>query len=495
MRAGGVLMPITSLSSPHGIGSMGKEAYEFVDFLRDAGQTYWQLLPICPTSYGDSPYQSFSTFAGNPYLIDPEKLIEDGYLFRNELDSIDWETTPDRVNYEVMYKKRFPMLKKAVTRFLEKPEKEYEKFIEDNGFWIEDYALFMALKDAHGGKSWQMWEDSVRLREKDTLEQMCQEYRQQIDFWKAVQYLFKKQWDKLKAYANENGIFLIGDLPIYVALDSSDVWSRPSQFQLDKDLIPTEVAGCPPDGFSADGQLWGNPLFDWDAMKKDGYSWWIKRIEHIFSLFDVLRIDHFRGFAGYYAIPYKDKNARNGRWRKGPGMDLFKHIEKKLGRRKIIAEDLGFLTPDVRELLKECGYPGMKVLEFAFDSRDGDGNDYRPYRYPEKCIAYVGTHDNDTACGWMKTAPYKDRRIAKEYLGLSGREGYNWGMMRAIWASRADTAIVTSQDLLGLGSEARMNIPSTVGNNWVWRAMPGVFDKQLAKKIRGKMEIYARLPQ
>ena len=299
----------------------------------------------------------------------------------------------------------------------------------------------------------------------------------------------------LKAYANENGIFLIGDLPIYVALDSSDVWSRPSQFQLDKNLVPTEVAGCPPDGFSADGQLWGNPLFDWDAMKKDGYSWWIKRIEHSFSLFDVLRIDHFRGFAGYYAIPYEDENAINGRWRKGPGMDLFKHIEKKLGHRDIIAEDLGFLTPDVRKLLKECGYPGMKVLEFAFDSRDGDGNDYRPYRYPEKCIAYVGTHDNDTACGWMKTAPAKDRRVAKEYLGLSGREGYNWGMMRAIWESRADTAIVTSQDLLGLGSEARMNIPSTLGNNWVWRAMPGVFDKQLAKKIRGKMEIYARLPQ
>lgn len=495
MRAGGVLMPITSLSSPYGIGSMGKEAYEFVDFLRDAGQTYWQLLPICPTGYGDSPYQSFSTFAGNPYLIDPEKLIEDGYLLRNEVDSIDWETTPDRVNYEVMYKKRFPMLKKAVTRFLENPGKEYEKFIENNGFWIEDYALFMTLKDAHGGKSWQMWEEPVRLREKDTLEQVRNKYRQQVDFWKAVQYLFKKQWDMLKAYANENGIFLIGDLPIYVALDSSDVWSRPSQFQLDKNLVPTEVAGCPPDGFSSDGQLWGNPLFDWDAMKKDGYSWWIKRIEHSFSLFDVLRIDHFRGFAGYYAIPYEDENARNGRWRKGPGMDLFKHIEKKLGHRDIIAEDLGFLTPDVRKLLKECGYPGMKVLEFAFDSRDGGGNDYRPYRYPEKCIAYVGTHDNDTACGWMKTAPAKDRRVAKEYLGLSGREGYNWGMMRAIWESRADTAIVTSQDLLGLGSEARMNIPSTLGNNWVWRAMPGVFDKQLAKKIRGKMEIYARLPQ
>ena len=488
-------MPITSLSSPYGIGTVGKEAYKFVDFLKQAGQTYWQLLPICPTGYGDSPYQSFSTFAGNPYMIDPEKLIEDGYLLKEEIDDVDWETTPDRVNYEVMYKKRFPVLEKAVKRFLKDPEREYDAFLKQNSFWIEDYALFMALKDAHGGKSWQMWEESVRFREKSTIEQMSKKYEQQITFWKVLQYLFKKQWDQLKAYANANGIFLIGDLPIYVALDSADVWSRPSLFQLDKNLIPTEVAGCPPDGFSADGQLWGNPLFDWDVMKQDGYAWWIKRIEHSFLLYDKLRIDHFRGFAGYYAIPFEDKDARNGRWREGPGIDLFEQIEKKLGRRDIIAEDLGFLTPDVRKLLRKCGYPGMKVLEFAFDSRDGNGNYYRPYLYPKKCIAYVGTHDNDTACGWMKTAPAKDRRVAKEYLGLSGREGYNWGMMRAIWESNADTAIVTAQDLLGLGSEARINVPSTLGNNWVWRAMPGVFDEQLAEKIRGKMEIYARLPR
>ena len=494
MRTGGVLMHITSLSSPHGIGTMGKEAYEFVDFLKASGQTYWQLLPICPTGYGDSPYQSFSTFAGNPYLIDPEILIDEGYLTRKEIDNVDWETTPDRVNFEVMYKKRFPVLKKAVKRFLKAPEKDYGKFLRSNGYWLDDYALFMALKDAHSGKSWQMWEKPIRFREKEALKQMREKYSGQVEFWKVLQYLFKKQWDNLKAYANGNGIRLIGDLPIYVALDSSDVWSSPSLFQLDKDLIPTEVAGCPPDGFSADGQLWGNPLFDWDAMKKKGYSWWIKRIEHSFDLYDMLRIDHFRGFAGYYSIPFGEKNAKNGRWREGPGTDLFDQIEKKLGRRDIIAEDLGFLTADVKKLLKKCGFLGMKVLEFAFDSRDGDGNTYRPFCYPQKCIAYVGTHDNDTACGWMKSAPAKDRRVAKEYLGLSGREGYNWGMMRAIWASRADVAIVTAQDLLGLGSEARMNTPSTLGNNWVWRALPGVFDEQLAAKIRNKMELYARLP-
>ena len=488
-------MHITSLSSPHGIGTLGKEAYEFVDFLKQAGQTYWQLLPTCPTGFGDSPYQSVSTFAGNPYLIDLEKLVEEGYLKRSEIDNIDWEAPADRVNYEVMYQKRFPVLKKAVDRFMKKQEPGFAAFIKQNRFWVEDYALFMALKDAHGGAAWQMWEDPIRFRKKKALDEARQTYERQIHFWKVLQYLFKKQWDGLKAYANANDIYLIGDLPIYVALDSADVWSKSSLFQLDKNLMPTEVAGCPPDGFSADGQLWGNPLFDWDAMKKDRYRWWIERIDHSFGLYDLLRIDHFRGFAGYYSIPFGEVNAQKGRWRQGPGMELFDEIEKQLGKRNIIAEDLGFLTPDVRKLLRACGYPGMKVLEFAFDSRDGNSNDYRPYCYPKKSIAYVGTHDNDTACGWMVTAPAKDRAVAKEYLGLSKREGYHWGMMRAIWESNADIAIVQAQDLLGLGSESRMNTPSTLGGNWTWRAKAGAFDGALAEKTWSKMELYARLPK
>ena len=310
-----------------------------------------------------------------------------------------------------------------------------------------------------------------------------------------LQYFFKRQWSALKKYANDNGILIIGDVPIYVAYDSADVWASPKEFQLDKKLCPTEVAGCPPDAFTADGQLWGNPLYDWDKMKKENFSWWRKRMSHCFDLFDMVRIDHFRGFSGYYAIPFGDKTARNGRWREGPGLDFVKMlgecVSEKGIKNGIIAEDLGFLTADVRRLLKKSGYPGMKVLEFAFGTREG--NEYRPYHYPAKCVVYVGTHDNDTACGWMKTASVTDRKIAREALNLTRAEGYAWGMMRAIWDSPADTAIVQAQDLLELGSEARMNIPSTTGCNWTWRALPGVFTDELAGKLRSKTELYGRL--
>ena len=493
MRASGILLHISSLPSPHGIGTMGAAAKDFVDFLVKAGQAYWQILPVCPTSYGDSPYQSFSTFAGNPYFIDLDLLAKAGLLQPEEYESIDWESTPDCVNYGALYQKRYAVLHKACARLLAAPPADYADFLAKNAFWLPDYALFMALKDAHNGVCWQQWEEPLRRREPETLAAARAKYAADIDFWQAVQYLFYTQWRDLKAYANAKGIEIIGDLPIYVAEDSVDVWSCPQEFQLDENLVPTEVAGCPPDGFSATGQLWGNPLFDWDAMAANGYAWWVRRIRHLCGIYDVLRIDHFRGFAGYYAIPYGDKTAENGRWRTGPGYALFATVKKELGSPRIIAEDLGFLTDDVRALLKECAYPGMKVLEFAFDSRDG--GDYRPHSYPTNCIAYTGTHDNEPVDGWFGTALPDDIERAIQYLNLTKEEGMNWGMMRGIWSSVADLAVVQAQDVLGLGHEARMNTPATLGGNWCWRALPGAFTPELAQKLHDAMELYGRLPE
>lgn len=493
MRASGILMPISALPSPHGIGTMGQQARQFVDFLHKAGQSYWQILPICPTSYGDSPYQSFSTYAGNPYLIDLDELSAQGLLKPKEYKHIDWQSTPDCINYGVLYEKRYAVLHLACERLLAAPPADYLDFVKKNRFWLPDYALFMALKDAHGGACWQQWEESLRRREPDAIKTARKRYAKEIAFWQAVQYLFYRQWQALKSYANAKNIRIIGDLPIYIALDSVDVWSEPKQFQLDENLNPTEVAGCPPDGFSATGQLWGNPLYDWDAMAKDGYAWWVRRIRHMCSIYDVVRIDHFRGFAGYYAIPYGSETAIGGRWRTGPGYALFAAIKKKLGDPCIIAEDLGFLTQDVNDLLRRCGYPGMKVLEFGFDSRDG--GEYRPHGYPVNSIAYVGTHDNEPVNGWMETASPEDVARAVQYLNLTKQEGYHWGMMRGIWASASELAIVQAQDILGLGHEARMNTPSTVGNNWCWRAKRGVFNDRLAAKLYQAAELYERLPR
>ena len=489
-RSSGILLHLSSLPSATGIGTMGREARKFVDFLALAGQRYWQILPVCPTSYGDSPYQSFSTFAGNPYFIDLDLLARDGLLEPEEYKDMDWGGTPDQVDYAVIYEKRYPVLRKACTRLLAAPPADYEAFCRDNAFWLPDYALFMALKTAHKGAAWHDWEPELVRRDPTALEKARRTYADEIGFWQAVQYLFFTQWSALKTYANEKGVQIIGDLPIYVAADSVDVWASPEEFQLDEDLLPTEVAGCPPDAFSATGQLWGNPLYDWEEMKKTGYAWWVRRIRHTCEIYDVVRIDHFRGFAGYYAIPYGDKTAVGGRWRTGPGIDLFRTIERELGRREIIAEDLGFLTPDVYELLAATGYPGMKVLEFAFDSRDGGG--YLPHSYPRTCVAYTGTHDNEPANGWFANTNEYARARAVDYLQLTEAEGYNWGMLRGIWSSVADLAIVQAQDILGLGCEARMNTPSVPSGNWSWRAQPGVFTRELAKKLRHLTEIYGR---
>lgn len=486
-------MAISSLPSPYGIGTLGAQAGAFVDFLQAGGQSCWQILPIGPTSYGDSPYQSFSSYAGNPYFIDLDELAAEGLLKPEEYQNLDWGDDPERVDYQRLYTLRFPVLRLACGRLWEREREAVEAFCRENGAWLEDYALFMALKDQHGGKSWQEWPRGERLRHPAALERARRRLEKEVRFWKGVQYLFFRQWRGLKGYANERGISILGDLPIYVSGDSADVWANPEQFQLDGEGRPTEVAGCPPDGFSEDGQLWGNPLFDWDRMKEEGYRWWLGRIAFQFTIYDSLRIDHFRGFDSYYAIPYGDKTARNGRWRPGPGIDFFRTVRQQLGKKDIIAEDLGFLTPSVRRLLRQTGYPGMKVLEFAFDSRD-TGSDYLPHCYTPHCVVYTGTHDNDTIQGWMASAPRKDVAFAKEYLRLNRREGYHWGMMRAAWASAADLAVMQMQDLLGLGSQARMNIPSTVGSNWMWRALPGSDSPALARRLHREMKVYQRLP-
>jgi 4-alpha-glucanotransferase len=486
-------MHLSSLPSPYGIGTMGAEAYRFVDFLSDAGQSIWQLLPICPTSFGDSPYQSFSTFAGNPYLIDLDALAEDGLLDEEDYRLIDWESAPDSVNYGALYEKRYPVLQKAVKRLLSVRPPEYDEFCTKAKAWLPDYALFMAIKDANGGKPWKDWAEELRRRAPSALERFRAEHREEVEFWQVIQFLFFRQWGFLKSYANQKGVSIIGDLPIYVAGDSAEVWAHPEEFQLDENLNPTEVAGCPPDGFSADGQLWGNPLFDWDAMERSNFSWWRQRVAYQKSIYDILRIDHFRGLSGYYAIPAGDTTAKNGRWRKGPGMKLLRALGEECGFDDVIAEDLGFLDDDVRALLQESGLPGMKVLEFAFDSRES--GDYLPHNYEKHCVVYTGTHDNDTALGWMDSAPQADVQKAVEYLNLTKEEGFSWGLMRGAWSSVGELAVVQMQDVLSLDGKARMNTPATVGTNWKWRMLPGAATPALAAKLRGQMALYQRLPR
>lgn len=493
MRRAGILMPITSLPSPYGIGTMGEAAREFVRFLHKAGQSYWQILPICPTSYGDSPYQSFSSYAGNPYMIDLDDLCEAGLLEKSDYENIDWGENQEKADYGLLYKKRFSVLKKATKAAEKKYETLISEFRTENEKWLSDYALFMAIKDEQNGVSWLEWPEILRKRDNKALSVEREKLKDEIKFWECVQFLFFSQWKKIKAYANENGIKIIGDIPIYVSSDSADVWANPDQFQLDNNLIPISVAGCPPDGFSADGQLWGNPLFNWELMKEQNYSWWVDRIAYQTKIYDVLRIDHFRGFDAYYSIPYGEKTARNGEWKEGPGIDLFNVINEKLGELPIIAEDLGFLTDSVRQLLKDTGFPGMKVLEFAFDSRDTESG-YLPHLYNKNCVVYAGTHDNDTILGWFDVISKEDAEYAKKYMRLSEAEGYHWGMMRTAWACIADTAIMQMQDILGLGKSARMNTPSTLSDkNWSWRCLPGAYNDTLAEVLHAEMKLYGRI--
>lgn len=493
MRAAGILMPVTSLPSPWGVGTLGAAARRFVDFLAAAGMSVWQVLPVVPSGFGDSPYQSFSTFAGNPYLIDLDDLAAQGLLEPSEYAERPWGDDPERVDYGALYRERFDVLRCATGRLLAAGCSGLDAFCVREAAWLDDYALFMALKDAHGGAPWDRWEDGLRRRQPDAIARAREDHADDIQLWKAVQYLFFRQWEALHAYAGAAGVRIMGDLPFYVAGDSADVWSHPEQFELDGQLRPHEIAGVPPDAFSEIGQVWGNPLFDWERMREDGYRWWFDRFRAQFALYDIVRIDHFRGFDSYFAIPAGSTTAAGGRWRPGPGIEFFRALKEELGAVDIVAEDLGYLTPSVRALLADTGFPGMKILEFAFDSRDGGGASYLPFSYPTNCVAYVGTHDNDTALGWLVTALPDDVAHARAYLHLDPAEGEGWGFMRAIWASPADLAIVQMQDLLELGSEARINVPSTTGGNWCWRAVPGFDSDELAARVRRNMELYYRI--
>ena len=496
-RRCGVLLPIFSLSSEYGIGAFSKEAYDFVDFLSDAGQSYWQILPLGPTSYGDSPYQSFSTFAGNPYFIDINALIKDGLLTKKQALGCNFGGTEEKIDYERLYRSRFKLLKNAYDNVDKSPvakeiKKEFEAFKKNpDNDWLSDYALFMALKDANGGKAWNTWSEDIKLRKKEALKKAHEKYKVEVDFYSFLQYLFSKQWEALKSYANSKGIEIIGDIPIYVAFDSADTWANPELFLLDKENTPIDVAGCPPDAFSATGQLWGNPLYRWDYHKKTGYKWWLKRISQCYKLYDVVRIDHFRGFDEYYAIPYGNPTAEIGEWRKGPGYDLFDVMKKRLGDKKVIAEDLGFLTDTVIRLVKKTGFPGMKILEFAFDSREE--SDYLPHNYTKNCIVYTGTHDNETCRGWFDHLPRNDKRFAKEYLGIHYAKDAVWAMIRAAFASVSDTAIIPMQDYLELGAYARINTPSTLGGNWTWRMKKDALSKELCQRMHDYARIYGRL--
>ena len=490
-RKSGILLPIFSLPSKYGIGALSKEAYEFVDFLKKAGQSYWQILPLGPTGYGDSPYQSFSTFAGNPYFIDLEELIQDGYLTKAECKAPVWSGHPCYVDYDKIFDARFVLLRKAYERSKANPPANMELFLQENALWVEDYALFMALKDGFEGKAWNEWPEDIKLRKPKALAKYRKQYEDDIRYYIFQQYYFAKQWKALKEYANQKGISIVGDIPIYVAFDSADTWANPELFQLDDLCTPIAVAGCPPDFFSATGQLWGNPLYRWDYHKKTGYDWWMRRMAHCFGLYDVVRIDHFRGFDEYYSIPYGDPTAEFGHWEKGPGYELFDVMKKKLGKKEVIAEDLGFLTPSVLKLVAKTGYPGMKIIEFAFD--DDEQNAYLPHNYKQNCIVYTGTHDNDTVLGWYQSLGRKSRAFAKRYVGIRGRKEVNWQFIRLAMASVADTCIIPMQDYLGLGKEARINTPSTLGTNWKWRMAEGALSEELAARIYEMTKTYARL--
>lgn len=488
-RSSGILLPIFSLPSKYGIGTLGKEAYKFIDFLRSAGQSCWQVLPLGPTSYGDSPYSPFSVFAGNPYFIDLEILLEEGFLEEGDLDQADFGGD-DYIDYKKLFDRRCMILRKAYLkrgRFL-----DMEAFVEENP-WTEDYALFMALKCQNNYQAWYKWEEKLLKRDGHTLKRVKNELSDEMHFWIFLQYLFFKQYFKLKEYADKSGISIIGDLPIYVAEDSVDVWAETDLFMADEKRVPTCLAGVPPDSFSEEGQLWGNPVYRWDYLKESHYEWWIKRIEFSFKLYDLVRLDHFRGFDEFWAVPYGSENAVKGRWLPAHGKEMFQKVNEKLGSVNIIAEDLGIITDRVIELKKTLGFPGMKVLQFAFDGNPD--NPYLPANYEENSVAYTGTHDNDTLKGWYE----KLRDEGKSYVlkSLNIQENLEtdqivFKMIEALYDSKARLCIVPIQDFLALGSEARINTPSTLGNNWTWRLKPSMLTQELAEKIKNITHISNR---
>ena len=512
MRESGILMPVSSLPGPYGIGCFGAEALKFVDFLAAAGQHIWQLLPLSPTGYGDSPYQSCSAFAGNPYFIDLDALKADGLLTAAQLKAEPWGTDPLSVDYGTLYTSRYKVLRAAYAAWREKyagrfgcahyyPD-DYYAFTLTNESWLNDYAMYMALKTANGMKSWAEWPREYRLRDAGALAEFAAGQEEEIGFWKFLQYEFAVQWKKVKDYANEKGIKILGDIPIYVSADSVDAWVGGELFELDAQGGFARVAGCPPDYFSADGQLWGNPLYNWPYHKQTGYAWWVRRVRHALGIYDLLRIDHFRGFDTYWAIPAGSSTARTGKWENGPGMDLFRALEAALGKLPIIAEDLGDLVPSVRKLLADSTFPGMKVLQFAFGGGD---NEYLPHNHVKNSVVYPGTHDNTTLTDWwVNAAPAKEKANAAAYLHLTPckptakevaavrTDAARTALLRAALGSVADRAIIPMADWLGLGAEAHLNTPGKLGGNWAWRAAEGFDTALLAGRIEAECAVYCR---
>ncbi|MBQ9632649.1 MAG: 4-alpha-glucanotransferase, partial [Lachnospiraceae bacterium] len=490
MRASGVLLPIFSLPGKYGIGCLSKGAYEFVKYLKKAGQTYWQILPVGPTSFGDSPYQSFSTFAGNPYFISLESLIRQGLLDVEECEEADLGEDETDIDYGKLYENRYPLLRKAFHRSHIATNIDFRRFKDRNRWWLQDYCLFMSIKDSEDGASYQEWEEPLRLREREALRSFAAKHKENMLFYAWLQYEFFLEWSRFKRFANSQGIRIIGDIPIYVAEDSADAWAKPELFQFDEDCRPIRVAGCPPDAFSETGQLWGNPLYDWDYHAATGYKWWIRRMKAALSMYDVVRIDHFRGFDSYYSIEAGAETAEDGYWEEGPGTDLFTVMSEELGTLHVIAEDLGLITDSVREMVKDTGYPNMKVLQFAFDARERkegvEPNEYLPFAYDRNCVVYTGTHDNETLMGYLDGIGKAERKVILNYLGL--RRGSDKdlakGLIRAAMASTADTCIIPMQDYLYLGGEARINTPSTVGENWRWRLTRDMLTRKVRKQMK-----------
>ncbi|MCC6094996.1 MAG: 4-alpha-glucanotransferase [Eubacterium sp.] len=503
-RRSGVLFPIFSLASEFGIGCFSQEAYEFIDFLKKAGQTYWQVLPLGQTGFGDSPYQPVSAFAGNPYFIDLKELMEEGFL-SEEVRSLDFGQNPERVDYGAVYTNRLKALRMAYPCFREKMAQDgeegeelsgqYQDFLSKASFWLEDYSLYCSLKDRFDGKSWLDWDPAFKERDPETIKKAESDLQESIGFYNFIQFMFYRQWERLHDYAAAQGIQIIGDVPFYVSMDSCDAWAHPEVFRFDRNLDPEVVAGCPPDAFSQTGQLWGNPIYDWEAERKRKYSWWIRRIRANAELFDILRIDHFHGFAEYYEIPFGDETAENGEIRKGPGMDFFREMKRQIGDVPIIAEDLGTITPLNEKLLKDSGYPGMKVLQYAFDGSESSW--YLPYKHPFNCVVYTGTHDNTTILDWVEHASDHDRDFARQYIHSENTDygTFVWDFIREAYRSTADTCIIPLQDYLVMGAEARINTPGSFGRNWQWRLKPHYLSDALAQSMYRLAHIYGRLPE
>ena len=488
-RTSGVLLSVTSLPSKYGIGCFDQAAYDFVDWLEKAGQKYWQILPLGATSHSgafDSPYQAYSAFAGNPYFISLDALVEEGVLTVAECEGVNFGTDPQHVDYQALFENRLSLLHKAYERSQIHLNGDYQNFCKENFWWLDDYALFMAVKDFFGGASWNQWPNDIRMHYSFALDYYREKLYFDVEFQKYLQFKFYEQWSALKKYANDKDIQIVGDMPIYVSPDGSDIWAQPEMFQLDENNMPTQIAGCPPDGFSADGQVWGNPLYRWDYHKATGYHWWITRMWYSYKLYDVVRIDHFRGFDEYFAIPATSNSAKDGHWEKGPGMDLFNTLRNALGERGVIAEDLGLMTEGVRRLVKDSGFPNMKVLQFAFDKEDiGGGNDYLPHNYNQNCVVYTGTHDNETISGWFLGLGKEDRDFVRDYMGDQDT-AIKWMYKKLIamaMRSTANMCIIPAQDWLGLDNSSRMNMPGTVDANWSWRLAPGQITNALAEEV------------